>query len=280
MIYLIVGRTASGKDHIVKLLKKKGLSYVKSYATREPRTPDEDTHIFISKEESPAYEKDKVAKTVIGDTEYFATRQQVENADVYVIDPKAIDILVNNMPDQVFHLIYIMADPMQRKIHAIQRETNKILAEQKFDERNIAEDEQFYQFEKLISSKQDVKLPKNIMATYAYNNQYDENETEKFAEQLVQGIKTNRRMTEIMKECLEMGILRRDEKNPDNALLLYNSKNDTTKAVAEQSVTAEQTANILMGDPGGFRQIMMEYITRSSLFETFDHKQEVSQDES
>ena len=52
MKLLIVGRTATGKDTLREALEKHAnMTFVKSYATRPRRFENEDTHIFITKNE-------------------------------------------------------------------------------------------------------------------------------------------------------------------------------------------------------------------------------------
>ena len=132
---LIVGRTGSGKNTLQNILiKEYGWKGVKSYSTRKPRSEGEDTHIFISKEEAAAVPaEDKVAITFHknGDSldEYFATRQQVEEADCYIIDPKGVEMLTANMPEEDFQVIYVKAcDRATQKQKAVERADDPELA--------------------------------------------------------------------------------------------------------------------------------------------------------
>ena len=101
---LIVGRTASGKDTLQYALEKRGLTFVKSYSTRPKRNPNEDTHIFIQPDQ--VVPKDEMAAyTVINGYEYFATKDQVKDADAYIIDPEGLKMLVANMPETKFHIL-------------------------------------------------------------------------------------------------------------------------------------------------------------------------------
>lgn len=89
-ILLITGKSGVGKDTIADYLCDSfGYTKVKSYTTRQPRYEGEDTHIFVSKEEFDAL-KDKIAYTNRDDIEYCATQAQVDNADIYIIDPPGI----------------------------------------------------------------------------------------------------------------------------------------------------------------------------------------------
>ena len=93
-IFLIVGCSGSGKTTITEQLEQKyGLKSIQSYTTRKPRYNGETGHIFISDEE---FDKltDMVAYTEFAGNRYCATAEQVENNDLYIIDPKGVDFFM------------------------------------------------------------------------------------------------------------------------------------------------------------------------------------------
>lgn len=95
-IYLIVGRSGSGKTTIAEELEKKyGLKSIQSYTTRHKRSDNETGHIFVSDEE---FDKltDMVAYTEFNNYRYCATTEQVETHDLYIIDPKGIEYFKKN----------------------------------------------------------------------------------------------------------------------------------------------------------------------------------------
>ncbi len=152
MKILIVGRSGVGKDHLTNRLKQLlGMKQVLSYTTRPKRSPDEDTHIFITPEEAATY-TDKVATTVINGYEYFATARQVEECDIYVIDPKGLYELMGNMPDTAFLVVYIDAVREQSKEMAAKRGSDSEKEKEIFEKRRASEDEQFTRFEKEIET--------------------------------------------------------------------------------------------------------------------------------
>ena len=90
-IYLIVGRSGSGKTTITEELEKKyGLKSIQSYTTRPKRTENETGHIFVPNEEFDNL-TDMVAYTEFNNYRYCATTEQVETHSLYVIDPKGIE---------------------------------------------------------------------------------------------------------------------------------------------------------------------------------------------
>lgn len=89
-IILLVGKSGSGKSAVANALNARyGLDAIQSYTTRPPRFDGEDGHIFVSKEDFPARDE-WVAWTLFNGYEYCATQKQVDDNDVYVIDPAGI----------------------------------------------------------------------------------------------------------------------------------------------------------------------------------------------
>ena len=88
---LLVGKSGSGKDTIAKILSDKyGLRQLKSYTTRPRRFTTEDTHTFVTKLPEETETVKLIAYTEFNGFEYCATNVQVENSDIYVIDPDGV----------------------------------------------------------------------------------------------------------------------------------------------------------------------------------------------
>ena len=88
---LLVGKSGSGKDTIAKILSDKyGLRQLKSYTTRPRRFTTEDTHTFVTKLPEETETVKFIAYTEFNGFEYCATNVQVENSDIYVIDPDGV----------------------------------------------------------------------------------------------------------------------------------------------------------------------------------------------
>ena len=168
MKLLIVGRTATGKDTLRESLEKfANMTFVKSYATRDKRYPEEDTHIFVTKEDAAKIMQNDtvIAKTTIANNIYFATKSQVENSDGYIIDPVGIYELIKNMPETKFLIVYLMPNKDYKNIY-IERELSKnektkadIVKE--FDKRTASEDKIFIDFDKKIDTL--VSNNKNVL---------------------------------------------------------------------------------------------------------------------
>ena len=115
-IVLIVGESGSGKSTICdELTKRYGLKQVKSYTTRPRRSEDEDGHTFISDEEFDKLE-DICAYTYFDDHRYCATKEQIDNSDLYIIDPYGIDYFIKEYNGRKIPMVvYIYADKRTRR---------------------------------------------------------------------------------------------------------------------------------------------------------------------
>lgn len=86
-IILLMGKSGSGKTTIAETLNKKyGWTAIQSYTTRSPRYPGETGHVFVTDEKFDQL-TDMVAYTEFAGNRYCATAQQVEENQIYVIDP-------------------------------------------------------------------------------------------------------------------------------------------------------------------------------------------------
>ena len=109
MLVLLVGKSGSGKTTLEKeLVNNFGFKSVKSYTTRPKRVANEENHQFVTKEEFDTLEN-KVAYTCFNGYEYCATKEQLDNATIYVIDPDGIEYLRQNY-SRNFFVVYIDTD--------------------------------------------------------------------------------------------------------------------------------------------------------------------------
>ena len=115
-IVLIVGESGSGKSTICdELTKRYDLKQVKSYTTRPRRSEDEDGHTFISEEEFNKLEN-ICAYTYFDNHHYCATKEQVDNADLYIIDPYGIGYFMEKYNGRKIPMVvYIHADKRIRR---------------------------------------------------------------------------------------------------------------------------------------------------------------------
>lgn len=152
-VYLIVGRSGSGKDSIVDGVVNQGYSRIVSYTTRPRRLNEKNTHIFISDTEVDSYRDDMCAYTKIGEYEYFATYEQLMNNDLYIIDPAGLQNLISkkelkqhkSLENINFVVIYVYVPQELRlgRILEIRKDSPEVVAKRLKDE-----DDQFTEFER------------------------------------------------------------------------------------------------------------------------------------
>ena len=93
---ILMGASGSGKTAISDRLREKyGLKPLISYTTRPPRYEGEDNHIFVSDEEFAKLE-DFVAFTNYNGHRYCGTAKQVEESDLYTLDPNGVRYFKEN----------------------------------------------------------------------------------------------------------------------------------------------------------------------------------------
>lgn len=148
-IIAIAGRTSSGKDYIAKRLSTI-LDYplVVSHTTRHIRSNETNgvEHWFDSKEEFQNILDNQtvIAYTKIGEYEYCATLEDIEDNCIYVIDYDGIKYLQEHFKDQInLKIIYIYCDEHIRRARASTRSDFKTA----WENRNKSEDAQFTEFE-------------------------------------------------------------------------------------------------------------------------------------
>jgi guanylate kinase len=144
VLLCVMGRTASGKDSLVnKLCERTGLTQIISYTTRERRTDEGDTHIFVTKEdyEIMSVNGEVAAYTEIAGNLYWTTVDQLYKNDVYIIDPQGVEVLKRlNLPNLRLITVFINTPDTIREKRAIHnRKDNK----DKFRIRNLSERNQF-----------------------------------------------------------------------------------------------------------------------------------------
>lgn len=260
-MYLIVGRTASGKDHLAHLLAEQDLNSVLSRTTRPKRGENDTSHIFVTPEEA-SNETNRVAFTKINGFEYYALDEDVMAKECYVIDPNGINPLAKAMPDMEFHIIYVSASEDLRKQKYISRShLSETEAAIEFDERNAAEDEQFTKFEDMLRDNEHtdtMTLPENIREIRILPNDFEEKTMKDAADKFAADWRTHKALTCIVLESVELGIFQANESNEIQVI----NKN----TVEPTFVKPEFVATMLMKDSRAFSMVMQEYLASTDLF--------------
>lgn len=148
MIYLILGRTASGKSMLGDLLEKEGINHIISKTTRKKRNDDDD-HIFVNEK---TYEDDKkniLVETTIDNNRHYITKDMLVDDSFYIIDPESAKTLIEKTPEISYHIFYVSSDNKEvRKERYLNRDEKA--NENEFIKRDNSEDKMFKDFEKDI----------------------------------------------------------------------------------------------------------------------------------
>ena len=143
---LIVGRTNSGKSSLIKkLCERTGLVALQSYTTRQKRSESDNDHIFVDvKEYVRAKENGEIAiDGEIAGNYYYSTIEQLYSADLYTINPEALNRLLElDLPNIRFVVVYISCPDKTREERAIRRGDDK----HKYRVRDFAERQEFRKF--------------------------------------------------------------------------------------------------------------------------------------
>lgn len=121
---ILVGRGASGKDHMRKTLETRGYKYAVSYTTRPPR-PGEihgKDYIFISDSEAERMIQagEFYEYVVFNEWIYGTTNEQFYNDDVFIMTPKGLAHLSEDDRKSSF-VIFLDIDQEIRKQRMLDR---------------------------------------------------------------------------------------------------------------------------------------------------------------
>ena len=258
-MYLIVGRTASGKDYLAHLLEKHDMHGVLSRTTRPKRGDNDTSHIFVTPEEA-ATQTNRVAFTSINGYEYYALDSDVIDKQWYIIDPNGITPLTESMPDTEFHIIYVSANDDTRKQKYLSRAKGDD-AKAEFASRDASEDEQFTKFEDMLRDNEhtdSMQLPKNVREIRILPNDFTEKTMIDAADKFAADWRTHKSLANIVLQCIEYGIFQTNESN-EVQVIDKNTGGPTF-------VRPEFVADMLMKDSRSFSIVMQEYLAKTDLF--------------
>lgn len=262
MKLLVAGRSGTGKDYLKEILERNyGWKFVLSHTTRKPRFEGENTHVFITREEAAAIPpEEKVATTLLNNgedepNEYFTTRQQVEECDAYIIDPNGIDVLLKNMPDEVFEIVYIQAESKEKqKEIAIARAQGDTKAEDIFEKRYASEDEQFTRFETSIEDK--TFGAENCKVVIPFTNDYEEDSMKQLAFDLNARRNLHTKLGKIVADLKATNGFYLD----DNDNILVAMKYDESDEIKYVPQTDKQYVQSVLGSTEGFAMTVTNWL--------------------
>lgn len=114
IIILLVGKSGVGKSTLARyMVEHYGWKEVLSYTTRLPRYNGEDNHTFITdKQFDEIQSKESIcAYTEFDGHRYCATSTQIDNADIYVIDPDGIEYFLREYKGRKVPIVVYLKAP-------------------------------------------------------------------------------------------------------------------------------------------------------------------------
>lgn len=132
-IYLLVGPSGSGKSSVAKWLTyKHGLYEVDSYTDRKPRFYGEKGHRFVDSSFFVDHWEELCAYTVFNGFQYGVLDQDIETAEVYVIDPPGLQYLkAHYHGKRKMRVIYLTAEEETLRDRMSQRSDSPEMIEQR-----------------------------------------------------------------------------------------------------------------------------------------------------
>jgi len=119
-LYCIIGQSGSGKDTLANNLQEKcGYKKVLSYTTRPAREndkTDEFSHVFttIAQYQKDVSDNEIIAETYFDGKYYWVTKKMVDDADIYIVDPKGLKDLRKQYTSRPIVAIYLWTRPETR----------------------------------------------------------------------------------------------------------------------------------------------------------------------
>ena len=179
-LFIIAGRTATGKDTIARYLEDKyGIKPIVSYATRPMRVGEVNgrEHKFITADEMSKLKEvpeELLAYTKFPGTgyEYCAITSDLEDECIYsyILNPDGIAWLQEHRKDVPLEIVGLDLDPDEQQRRALLRGDDPDL----FESRRASEDEQFTEF---------LRCAENVVNT-ACSKQEVFSEIDKYVEEL------------------------------------------------------------------------------------------------
>lgn len=120
-LILLIGASGSGKTSLANILSEMyNCKVLNSYTTRPKRYADEKGHTFVNSFEFSQL-KDLCAYAVFDGYDYGATKEQVDNSDIYIINPQGvvdfIKIYTEDMNGRTPLCTIILDTPKDTRLH-------------------------------------------------------------------------------------------------------------------------------------------------------------------
>lgn len=120
MFVLLIGESGVGKTTIADYMEQNyGLHQVVSYTNRSKRFDGEVGHHFIQERDIEKIKQEypnRVAETEYNGNFYFATQEQIEECDIYVINPSAVEEFKRRYTGNKTVKVVLLIDTPENKV--------------------------------------------------------------------------------------------------------------------------------------------------------------------
>lgn len=207
MKFVIIGRTATGKTRLAKELEASGLRVLKTSTTRPCRGPEDDGYNFLTPQEAASIPiEKKLLLNTIGNAEYFTTIEDLEKADVCILDPTGYETLTTILPMESLHVIHaVCGDMVAQKTAALSRAADPVAEEAVFNQRQMDENAVFSKFEQDVAAK--TTFGQNIFVMHQFVNDYNPQTVANAVRFYLGYFQMFKNMATIVRQALSLGIL-------------------------------------------------------------------------
>lgn len=258
MKYIIAGRTGRGKDRLIhRLTTVYGWKFAKSSTTRPRRSETDDSYHFLTKNQAAAIpESEKMFRTQIGENEYFMTKDERDNHNAFVLTPDGIEQMIQDLPDECFCIVYLMADTETAREHAIKRGDPELEAK-RFDIRSKDEDAVFSQFEKDIK---DNKIDNERVLVIRFTNNFEESFLEDAAATLDLAERFFPNIEQIIIDLIQTGAINTDHNG--NPQVLFDDK---PTGITKTQLALYMYRKVLNKDWPSVTELLLRWLTLPDL---------------
>lgn len=283
MKYLIVGRTATGKDTLVDKLCKDypdKFSKVISRTTRPPRDDNDTSHIFVTKKQAKKDENNKIAKTIISDNEYYILPEDIKDKNLYIVDPTGVYDIVKNMPNEYFTIVYTCAKKYQQQeafVKRLQKTTDisKEEAIEEFNKRFDAENEQFTEFERSAVDETgdmpDDAFNKNVPKIITLETNYTDIKLERHTKTLYTDLCAKEELIKLVPKAIKAGILNAGDKPNTIKTFNYNG--------TDGDLDTEYVIAVMLSDAEALSSFLISLLLATDTFDKFKQDKGVDKNE-
>lgn len=239
MLYLIIGRSNTGKKKLAEELINNKLKELK-LCTTAPETPKtKNKYTFVTPDEAATI-TNKVFTKTIDNYEYFITESQIKNSDFYITTPEDMKTIIENNPKISFHIVHCTAIATEIQKNFLTRNcTDKESEQKKLDELFESENNKFLELEKNLKDET-YCIAENAITIHTFENDYEPNSIVEYTLCLSFYKTMFKNLMTITDQCVKLGVINSSEPNHCE---VYFQKPDCKKSIPYELFVDSVLAN-------------------------------------